>query len=181
MDPERELMRLVTEYGLNKKNAPLWVQSFELGNLVTLRTTLGFNANSVFQATNGDTPYDLVAAADPRTYADLLTPASLKSLSAWIDGIGPDKGLVIRRHADGTLGQPTSLVTDADAAGLEVTPWTFRAENSFLRVDYRIGSNPADYGRIIDEEVTFLRARVDGVFCDQPDICLVARDQVLGH
>ncbi|NUO36092.1 MAG: glycerophosphodiester phosphodiesterase [Dermatophilaceae bacterium] len=181
VDPERELLRLVTAYGLNKKNAPLWVQSFELTNLLTLRHTLGYKANSVFLATNGGAPYDLASTGDRRTYADLLAPASLKALSSSINGIGPDKGLVIRRNADGTLGQPTSLVADAHAAGLKVTPYTFRAENSFLPVDYRIGTNPADYGRIIDEVVAFLKTGVDGVFCDQPDICIVARDQFRGR
>jgi glycerophosphoryl diester phosphodiesterase len=181
MDPERELMRLVTAYGLNKKDAPLWVQSFELGNLVRLRTDLGYKANSVFLATNGGAPYDLVAAQHPRTYSDLLKADSLKELSAWINGIGPDKGLVIPRTADGILGQPTTLVADAHAAGLTVTPWTFRAENTFLPADYQVGSNPADYGRIIDEVVTYLRTGVDGVFCDQPDICVVARDQFLAR
>ena len=177
LNPEAAFMKLVNKYGLNKRNAPLWLQSFELGNLLEVRTAYGYRAQSVFLATNGGAPYDLVAKGDGRNYANLLAPQSLKNLSRWIDGIGPDKGLVIARNSDGTLGATTPLVADAHAAGLLVTPYTFRAENTFLPTDYRIGSNPADYGRAIDEDLAFMRAGVDGLFCDQPDICVEARSE----
>lgn len=66
--------------------------------------------------------------------------------------------LVIPRNADGSLGRPTTLVADAHAAGLKVHPWTFRAENSFLRTG------------------------IDGLFTDHTDVADVARDlgQTLG-
>ncbi|MHA3836034.1 glycerophosphodiester phosphodiesterase family protein [Terrabacter sp. AAH1] len=178
LNPEAAFMNLVNKFGLNQKNAPLWLQSFELGNLLTIREAYGYRASSVFLATNGGAPYDFVAKGDPRTYADLLTPASLKVLSRSIDGIGPDKGLVISRNPDGTLGSKTALVADAHAAGLLVTPYTFRAENTFLPTDFRIGTNPADFGRAIDEDLMFMQAGGDGLFCDQPDICLEARNEL---
>ncbi|MCW4600704.1 glycerophosphodiester phosphodiesterase family protein [Janibacter hoylei] len=83
-------------------------------------------------------------------------------------------------RADGSLGEPTRFVADAHAAGLKVTPWTFRAENSFLPTDYRIGTDPADFGRALDEVTRFYEAGVDGVFCDQPDVCVEARRTFLG-
>ncbi len=180
LNPERALVDAVSRHHLNRSSAPLWVQSFELGNLVALREQHGYRAKSVFLASASGAPYDLVVADDPRTYRDLLAPAGLTSLSRWVDGIGPDKALVIPRRADGTLGSPTGLVADAHAAGLKVTPYTFRAENTFLPVDYRVGTNPADFGRAIDEVVAYLRTGVDGVFCDQPDICVTARKEFLG-
>jgi glycerophosphoryl diester phosphodiesterase len=63
-----------------------------------------------------------------------------------VQGIGPDRVQVIPRNADGTLGPPTSLVDDAHAAGLQVIPYTFRAENQFLPADYRAGTDPNAYG-----------------------------------
>ncbi len=176
LNPEAALMRSVDRHGLNTPKAPIWVQSFELTNLSTLRTQYGYRANEVFLATNGGAPYDLVAAGDPRTYADLLTAGSLQTLASTVNGIGPDKALVIARKPDGSLGAPTGLVERAHAAGLQVVPWTFRAENTFLPTDYWHGSNPADYGRTIDEDKAFMRAGVDGLFCDQPDICVEARN-----
>jgi glycerophosphoryl diester phosphodiesterase len=46
-------------------------------------------------------------------------------------------------------------------------PYTFRAENDFLPVDYQSTAVPTDYGRAIDEQVTYLRAGLDGLFTDQ--------------
>ena len=65
---------------------------------------------------------------------------------------------------------------DAHAAGLLVHPYTFRAENRFLPTDHVVGSDPDAYGRAIDEQLAFLRAGVDGLFTDHPDIGVVARD-----
>ena len=101
-------MKLVEQHHLNRANAPLWIQSFELTNMQTLRTRYGYKANEVLPlASNTGAPYDLVAKGDPRTYADLMAPASLRRLSTWIDGIGPNKALVITRTSSGALGSPT--------------------------------------------------------------------------
>jgi len=64
---------------------------------------------------------------------------------------------------------------DAHAAGLEVFPYPFRAENQFLPADYRAGADPTAYGRAVDEQIAFLKAGVDGLFTDQPDIGVLAR------
>lgn len=102
----------------------------------------------------------------------------MRRLSRFVDGLGPEKNQVIARRADGTLGAPTGLVRDAHRAGLSVTPYTFRAENQFLPVDYRVGTDPAAFGRAIDEAKVFLEADVDGIFCDQPDVCVQARSEL---
>jgi len=111
-----------------------------------------------------------------------VRPAGLRVLRAGgIDGLGPDKNQIIPRNPDDTLGQPTSLVRDAHAAGMTVHPYTFRAENQFLPTEYRSNANPNDYGRAIDEQVRFLRTGIDGLFTDQADIGVVARDEFLGR
>ena len=172
---EPKVVAALRRHGLDRPNAPVFVQSFELTNLYTLRNTLRLKAPLVF-LTGGGAPYDLVAQGDPRTYADLQRPDSLAVLARTIDGLGPDKSLVIPRNADGTLrATPTSLVRDAHAVGLLVHPYTFRAENTFLPADYRIGSDPTDDGRAVDEQVRFLQTGIDGLFTDQPDIGVAAR------
>ena len=103
--------------------------------------------------------------------------AGLKELSAFVSGIGPDKVQIIPRNADGSLGTPTSLVADAHAVGLVLHPYTFRAENQFLPADYQVGTDPNAYGRGIDEQITFLRAGLDGLFTDQADIGVLARSR----
>jgi len=180
-DPEKALMKALTAHRLNRPDAPLWVQSFELAPLVRLDNELGYRAKLIFLVSATGSPYDLKAKGDPRTYSDLLQPASLSKLADDIDGLGVDKRRVIPLAGDGTLGSPTSLVADAHKAGLEVVAWTFRAENSFLPVDFREGSDPAAHGRMDDEVARFLGTGVDGIFCDQPDICVAARKAFLAH
>ncbi|MGE9807107.1 glycerophosphodiester phosphodiesterase [Janibacter sp. G1551] len=176
---EAPVVDLVKEFHLNRPSAPLSIQSFELSNLIELREEHCFKAGAVFLTTVKGAPYDLVAKGDPRTYAQLTSAESLGELNEWITGLGPEKNAVIARKADGTLGEETTLVSDAHAAGLVVTPWTFRAENTFLPVDYRSSTDPAAWGNMHDEAIRFMEADVDGLFCDQPDICVAAREEFL--
>ncbi len=172
---EQRLVDALGKHGLNNQGAPVFVQSFETTNLAQLRK-LGLRTASVQLLSASGAPFDLVDAGDPRTYADLSTPAGLRQISSYANGIGPEKTQVIPWAADGTLGAPTALVADAHAAGLVVHPYTFRAENSFLPADYRRGTSPNDFGRAIDEQVRYLKAGIDGLFTDQADIGVIARD-----
>jgi len=108
-----------------------------------------------------------------------VSPARLAEIKTFADGIGPNTRLIVPANADGTLREPTTLVADAHAAGLKVHPYTFRAENTFLPVDFRVGTDAAAYGRAIDEQVRYLETGIDGLFTDQPDIGVTARAEFL--
>jgi glycerophosphoryl diester phosphodiesterase len=171
---EARLLATLRRNGLNRSDAPIFVQSFETTNLQKLRG-LGLRTRVVQLLSATGAPYDLIAAGDPRTYADLAQPAGLRRIARYSDGIGPDKSMIIPRRSDDTLGSPTNLVDDAHAAGLVVHPYTFRAENTFLPADLRRGSVASDFGKAIDEQVAFLNAGIDGLFTDQADIGVIAR------
>ncbi len=183
--PEPKVVALTEKYGLNKRNAPMWIQSFEITNLKDLRFRHGYKASSTFLAWTGtgplDGPYDLISKGDKRLYQDWMTPKGLKEISRFANGVGPEKFFVIPKKADGTLGQPTSLVGDAHRLGLKVVPWTFRNENQFMAKDLQKGTNPADYGKAIEEQVAYLRTGLDGLFTDNPDTGVVARDIFWGR
>ncbi|MET0423824.1 MAG: glycerophosphodiester phosphodiesterase [Actinoplanes sp.] len=168
LELESPLLRVLDRNRLNRRGAKVWIQSFEAANLRALRSRA--RVDLVFLTSAAGSPFN-----DTRTYAQYLTPLGLKELSTYVDGIGPDKSQVIPRNADNTLGTPTSLVRDAHSAGLKVIPYTFRAENQFLPKDYQVGTDPNAYGRAIDEQVTFLRTGIDGLFTDQTDIGVLAR------
>lgn len=177
---EGRLLRALRQDGMNHQAAPVFVQSFETTNLQQLRAA-GLRAPAVQLLSAAGAPFDLVAAGDSRTYADLSAPAGLHAIAEYATAVGPDKNQVIPVGSDGSLGAPASLVADAHAAGLLVHPYTFRAENQFLPPALRRGANDSDFGRAIDEQVAFVRAGVDGLFTDQPDISIVARAEAVSR
>ena len=173
---EAPLVGALKRAGLDSSSSPVFIQSFELTNLVDLRKTFKVRTKLVFLTGASGAPFDLSSTGDPRTYADLTTRSSLVQLGRTINGIGPDKNQIIPRDAAGNLGTATTLVAEAHAAGLLVHPYTFRAENQFLPTDYRRGPNPADYGQILEEITAYLNTGIDGFFTDQADIGVLARD-----
>jgi glycerophosphoryl diester phosphodiesterase len=179
LDLETPLMQQVRCAGLDKATAPIFIQSFELTNLVDLRQDFGVSAPLIFLTSASGAPYDLASTGDPTTYADLTTAAGLRALSGIINGIGPDKSQIISRQVNGALAQPTALVADAHGAGLKVHPYTFRAENTFLPLEYRLGTDATAHGRAIDEQLRFLRTGIDGLFTDQAHIGVIARAEFL--
>jgi glycerophosphoryl diester phosphodiesterase len=180
-DPEAATVEAIERAGLNHRDAPLWIQSFELTNLIELREGYGYRAKQLLLGEAGCAPYDLIARGDPRTYADLYARESLEDLAGWIDAIGPEKIMVIPRNSENTMGEPTALVEDAHAAGLLVMPWTFRAENHFLPTDLRVPgpdgrTQKSGIGRAAEELIPHLEAGIDGFFCDNTEIYVAACD-----
>uniref|UniRef100_UPI00174CF5BC glycerophosphodiester phosphodiesterase n=1 Tax=Amycolatopsis deserti TaxID=185696 RepID=UPI00174CF5BC len=169
---EPKLVDLLGRNGLNKRNAPVIIQSFEVANLKALSKQVKVPLVQLTSATGA--PADFVASGDKRTYADLATPAGLKEISTYADFLGPEKAQIIPRTAAGTLGTPTTLVKDAHDAGLKVVPYTFRNENSFLPTNLRSSADPSDWGNAFAELDAFLATGIDGLFADQPDTALVA-------
>ncbi len=162
---ENKLLDTLQKHGLNKADAPVFVQSFETGNLkdVRLRSTV-----RIVQLIGGSgAPYDLVALGDKRTYADLVKPEGLAEIATYAQGIGPDKSRVIPVVA-GKLGTPTTLVKDAHDKKLFVHIYTVRPENAFLP-DSLKKEPKADgtvHGDTAAEITAFLDAGIDGLFVD---------------
>ena len=55
-------------------------------------------------------------------------------------------------------------------------PCTVRAENRSLPVEHRRGTDPNAHGDVLAELHELFAAGVDGVFVDQPDLGVAARD-----
>lgn len=170
---EPALVRTLDRNGLNRPHAKVVVQSFEVGNLVALNRQLRVDLVQLTSASGA--PYDFVAKGDPRTYADITSPAGLRDVAKYADWLGPDKNQIIPRDAKGFLKAPTTLVTDAHRAGLKVVPYTFRNENNFLPADFRSSTVAADYGNAFGEFEKFFATGVDGVFTDNTDTAVEAR------
>ena len=175
---EEPLVALLEKNGYRGAESPVFIQSFETANLRQLAGRTRLRLVQLLDASGR--PWDFTAAGDPRTYADLAKPAGLAWIATYASGIGANKNLIIPRNAaTGFLLAPTTLVSDAHAAGLIVHGWTFRAENTFLPADFRIGSDPAAHGDLAAEIRTFLATGMDGFFTDHPDVGVAARNALV--
>jgi glycerophosphoryl diester phosphodiesterase len=171
---ERPLVRVLRRNGLDRKRSKVFVQSFETGNLKALDRELDVPLVQLLGG-RGARPFDFVASGDPRTYADLATPAGLREIARYADGVGPSKDYIVPRDASGASLEPTSFVEDAHDAGLLVHPYTFRNENQFLPLELRSSADPNAYGNAIAEYEQFYGLGVDGLFADNPDTAIEAR------
>lgn len=171
---EQPLLRSLTKAGRNLRHAKVVIQSFETANLRSLARQTRVPLVQLTSAKGA--PYDLKVAGDPRTYADIMTPAGLRDVATYADWLGPEKNSVIPRDAQGFLTTPTPLVEDAHQAGLKVVAYTFRDENQFLPADFRDGTDPNAKGDIFGELNAFFEAGLDGVFADHTDSADAARD-----
>ena len=198
---EDRLLATLAKYGYTTKSSPVILQSFEVSNLKYLRTKTQLRLVQLVDADDVnadgsmslvapyDKPYDFAVAGDARTFASLLTPAGLKEVKTYADGIGPWKPYLIPSkqvdankdgkpddlNGDGKIDDrdrvmmaPTDVVKNAHAAGLFVHAYTFRSEAKRLASDFK-GDPKAEYK-------LFFNLGVDGVFSDFSDHAVAARD-----
>lgn len=176
---ERPLLETLAHFGYAGRDAPVYIQSFEVGNLQALRRTTNLPLVQLIERQGA--PYDLAAQGDGRNYRDLAAAAGLAAIAEYADAVGVEKSLVLPLTPDGALGAPTPLVADAHAVGLDVHVWTLRAENEFLPPVLRSGTDPATLGDAAAELAAFLAAGVDGFFTDQPGLAARTRNSYLAE
>jgi glycerophosphoryl diester phosphodiesterase len=141
---EEKLLASLTAHGWNRRDAPVFIQSFESGNLRELRKKTGVRLMQLV------------------TTAASVDAAGLKDIAGYADAIGPEKRLIVPVGPDGSLLPPTDLVTRAHAIGLLVHVWTLRIDKEFLPAGY--------HGRAEAEFEQFRTLGVDGLFTDFPDV-----------
>lgn len=174
LDLTAPLLASLRRIGWDRADAPVVVQSFETTNLRGLAATSSVPLMQLTQAHGA--PFDLLAAGDDTTYADLLTPAGLRGISRYARWVGAAKDSILPRDASGRLTVPTGLVDDAHRAGLLVGVYTIRNENAFLPTELRRGEHPGARGDVRAELAAFVRTGIDGVFVDFPDSGVAARE-----
>ncbi|MBN1529296.1 MAG: glycerophosphodiester phosphodiesterase [Thermoleophilaceae bacterium] len=169
------LVRILKRNGLDGPRDRVFVQSFEVGNLRALHRKIDVPLVQLFDE-EALAPYDFVIAGDARTYADLATDEGLRGIARYAAGVGPWKNYIVPRDAADGSGTPTDFVERAHRAGLLVHPYTFRNENQFLPLELRKGADPNAYGDAFAEYEQFYALGVDGLFSDNPDTAVAARD-----
>jgi glycerophosphoryl diester phosphodiesterase len=135
VSPERLFAEILKKNSLPDAKTPVIVQSFDDATLKHLAKDLP--------------AVPRVFLVEPTAAARVDAPGKLKEIAAWATGLGPNKMIVSARP---------DVVKWAHAAGLTVTPWTFRSSNtgSFPSVRAEMEKFLYEYG-------------VDAVFTDNPD------------
>jgi len=181
---EAPLVQVLKKNGLNSRNSPVFLQSFEPGSLQKLNHLTKVRLIQLVDANdtdaNGnptyappfDRPYDWTASGDPtlmsRTFGYFATDEGLDYIKTYADGIGPWKVYIVPTAGGGggAIFPPTDLIQRAHARGLLVHTWTFR-DDSF----------PTGYpGGPVEEYLNFFRLGIDGVFTDFAGTAVAARE-----
>ena len=170
MNMEAPLLAALEQAGFTKASDPVFIQSFEVGNLERLRKLTQLRLVQLIDGSGH--PADRPEL--PST--TMITPAGLATIARYADAIGVTKALIVPRDASGRSSSPTMLIDDAHKAGLKIHAWTFRAENAFLPAEWRAGTDPAAHGALAAELRQFYELGIDGVFCDFPGVAICVRD-----
>ena len=156
----------LADYGYSSADDRVFVQCFDADETRRLREELGTKL-----------PLVQLIAGPPRRdgetdrHAELVTEAGLARIAEYAQGIGPALNRIVT-GVDGE-GQPefSELVAAAHRHGLQVHPYTFRADS--------VPDFAADFDGLMD--VFVRRAGVDGLFTDFPDRTREFVDRLAGN
>jgi glycerophosphoryl diester phosphodiesterase len=149
-DPGKAVVAMLQRFGYREKTDACYVQCFEHDEIRRLRGELGWKGRLV-QLLGGEK-----AGEGNSDFERFRTPEGLKELAKWVNGIGPAIGDVVTGAKAGDRAFPP-LVAHAHAAGLEVHPYTARAD-----------ALPKWAERYEDVVEALREAGVDGYFTDFP-------------
>jgi glycerophosphoryl diester phosphodiesterase len=167
------MLDALRRHGYERRSDPVWIQSFEVGNLKALRARTDLSLIQLVEPKGQ--PFDFTLSGDKRSYADLMSDAGLREVATYANAIAPFKWMIVQFEGGKTID--TGLARRARALGLGVHIWTERAENEFLPPDLRSSADPAAKGDMAREIKALLDAGVTGFFCDFPDLGVRARDE----
>jgi glycerophosphoryl diester phosphodiesterase len=154
------LLEELERYGYTDPQAPVFVQCFDPAEVRRIRTELDSRLPLIQLLPYSDRPWHGMTLADS------------VALAAHATGVGlPYQHLItLPRSATAPL-EPSPLAATLRAANLRVHAYTFRADQL-----------PAWSRSLRDLLRAFLAdLRVDGVFCDHPDIAVDVRDALFPH
>lgn len=195
---EDAIIKLINDNGLNTKNAPVYVQSFDPASLqymrsaglhtkaiqlvdgsgVDYKTGEVLYAQSDFHSFVEGRPYSWTVAGDGRYYSAMLTPAGLATIKTYADGIGVWKPAVIAVKVKDAERTSASL---SSATVATPTSLVAAAHGAGLFVHVYTFRNEKQYlagafrGDPVAEMLMFFQAGVDGIFTDFTPTAVAAR------
>lgn len=202
---EDAILKVMNANDLNRKDAPIYVQSFDPASLKYLRSAgmqaravqlvdgndIDFRTGEMIYVTNDvytfvdGRPYSWTLAGDPRFFGAMLTPAGLAEIKTYADGIGPWKPQVMAHTIvpfKTTAGYTGSL---AEVTNVAPTRLIADAHRAGLFVHSYTFRNEPQYlagvykGDPAAEYRVYFEAGIDGVFSDFANTAFAARKSYL--
>ena len=176
---EEGMLAALGAAGWTRRSDPVFLQSFEAGNLRWLRARTDLRLVQLIDAASltpeGQPlpPLPWTSAGTVEAYpaepppTDFTSSAGFARVAEYADVIAPWKRYLVGADAANRLVAPSQFVALARAAGLDVHTWTFRNEASMLAADYA--------GDPLREYQQFFDLGIDGLFSDFPDTAVIAR------
>jgi len=170
------VLQVLKDFGYDSQTAPVFVQSFDYNELVRVRTELLpalamdvklvqlIAENSWGETQEQDNSGNWV----PYDYSWMREESGPTRLALVVDGIGPSIDMLVSgSSASNLLISP--LTQWAQQAGLQVHPYTFRADTG------RLPAYAGSFTELLD--IFLFKVGVDGVFTDFPDLAVRFLDQ----
>jgi len=197
---EDKLLDMLKAAGWTEKTSPVFIQSFETGNLKYLRKKTQLR---LVQLVDGDgvdkdgkvtlvapfdRPYDFAVLGDKRSFQDMLSAEGLKEIATYADGVGPWKPYIMgAKQTIGADGKPQDLngdgtIDERDRTLIAPTNVVKDAHAAGLLVHtWTFRSEPkrlaSDFkGDAAAEYKAFFALGIDGLFSDFSDQAVKARD-----
>eukprot|EP00892_Ulva_mutabilis_P008511 jgi/Ulvmu1/6031/UM027_0006.1 len=145
---------------------PCFIQSFEVGNLKYLSSRTELPLVQLLGGWEGYVTPDTGA-----THADMTTDAALHDIASYAAGVGPWKDTLLPTGDDGYIGPSTGLVQRIQANGMQVHPYTFRNEDSYLAWTWAQDPYPEMYAFVE-------REGINGFFTDFPASAVAFRSRL---
>ena len=151
-DISAAVLEVLKTYGYDEQQDKVFLQCFDPYELQRIRGEL-------LPAMNMTVALVQLLGTGPE-FRTALTPAGMKMVASYADGIGPSMQLIVAPGSVAGKLQTTNLVELAHDQGLVVHPYTFRRD--------QLPSYAADYRELL--KIFLNDIGVDGVFTDFPDL-----------
>lgn len=155
-DISSAVVDVLKNYGYTEKSDKVFLQTFSYPELEII--------NSEIMPAAGIDIRLIQLLRDTESYPWIFEAEGMRMLAEHADGIGPAHPLVIDPESTPGALRVSALVERAHAAGLDVHPYTFRADPGQLPA---YAENFAD---LLEQH--YFTAGVDGLFTDFPDLAV---------
>ncbi len=155
------VIEILERYGYTGPDARCIIQSFEPEPLIRLREEFGTELPLVQLL--GENAWEM----NHVDYEPMYTPEGLAAIAEYADGIGPPITRILTGSDAEGRPQISTLVADAQALGLVVHPYTFRAD---------VLPEGVTFDALL--ELFFGTIGVEGVFTDHPDLAVAVRERM---